>query len=107
MTVAFTVLSLALLVALLHVVRANGRERQELLSAHQNELVRLERSHRLEMDAARAERAGLLERLHTTAADQVAAVVRSIPPPAEKRAPVEPNYIFPLDDDLRLLEPID
>ena len=106
MTIAFTVLSLALLVALLHVVRANGRERQELLSAHQNELVRLERSHRLDMDAAARERADLLDRLHTTAADQVAAVVRTIPRP-ETPAPAVPDFVFPIDEDLRLLEPID
>lgn len=104
MIIAFTVLSLALLVALLHVVRANGRERQELLSAHQNELVRLERSHRLDMESAARERADLLDRLHTTAADQVAAVVRTIPRP-ETPAPAVPDFVFPIDEDLRLLEP--
>jgi hypothetical protein len=81
-------LAFALLVALAYQHWTNGRERQEILAA------------------ARHDRADLLDRLHTTAADQVAAVVRSIPPPATPE-PAVPDFVYPLDDDLRLLEPID
>ncbi len=88
MTFALIFLALVVLGALLYREKAHDRERQEILAT------------------AAAERADLLDRLHTTAADQVAAVVRSFPTPAEKPAE-EPDFVFPLDDDLRLLEPID
>jgi hypothetical protein len=87
-TFALIFLALVVLGALLYREKAHDRERQEILAAH------------------RAERAEMLGMLHTTAADQVAAVVRSIPPPATSE-PAVPDFVFPLDDDLRLLEPID
>ena len=104
MSIALIFLAVVVLGALLIREKAHDRDRRELLSSHQNELVRLERSHRLDMDAAARERADLLERLHTTAADQVAAVVRTIPRP-ETPAPAVPDFVFPIDEDLRLLEP--
>ncbi len=88
MTFALIFLALVVLGALLYREKAHDRERQEILAA------------------AQKDRADLLDRLHTTAADQVAAVVRSIPPPA-KPEPTVPDFVFPLDDDLRLLEPTD
>jgi hypothetical protein len=88
LTFALIFLSLVVLGALLYREKAHDRERQEILTS------------------AAAERAVLLDRLHTTAADQVAAVVRSIPPPA-KSEPAVPDFVFPLDEDLRLLEPTD
>jgi hypothetical protein len=87
-TFALIFLALVVLGALLYREKAHDRERQEILAA------------------ARHDRADLLDRLHTTAADQVAAVVRSIPPPA-KPEPAVDEFVFALDDDLRLLEPTD
>lgn len=104
MTVALIILAVVVLGALLMREKAHDRDRLELLAAHRNEMVRVERRHHLELDAARAERADLIDRMHTTAADQVAAVVRTIPRP-EKVEPVVPDFVFPLDEDLRLLEP--
>jgi hypothetical protein len=87
-TFALIFLALVVLGALLYREKAHDRERQEILAA------------------AQKDRADLLDRLHTTAADQVAAVVRSIPPPA-KSEPAVDDFVFALDDDLRLLEPTD
>jgi hypothetical protein len=87
-TFALIFLALVVLGALLYREKAHDRERQEILAA------------------AQKDRADLLDRLHTTAADQVAAVVRSFPPPASPE-PAVPDFVFPTDDDLRLLEPID
>jgi hypothetical protein len=109
-----SLLAFALLVALLIQHRTNGRDRQQLISQHNNELARADRAHRLEMDAvrqqldeqmlmARHERAELIDRLHTTAADQVAAVVRTMPvaPPKEKESELP---VLRFDDDLSLAE---
>jgi hypothetical protein len=107
-------LSLALLVALIWQHRTVSRERQETLAGHANELARADRAHRLEMQEVRRqldeqmllakhERAELIDRLHTTAADQVAAVVRQMPVPEPKeKQPELPVLRF--DDDLSLAE---
>jgi hypothetical protein len=86
--VSLSILALCLLGALIHLCSTQASERQEILST------------------AAAERADLIGRIHTTAADQVAAVVRSIPTPA-KPEPAVDDFVFALDDDLRLLEPTD
>jgi hypothetical protein len=88
LTYALIFLALVVLGALLYREKAHDRERQEILTS------------------AAAERAVLLDRLHTTAADQVAAVVRSFPTPPPPE-PAVPDFVFPLDEDLRLLEPTD
>jgi hypothetical protein len=86
--ISLSFLALCLLGALIHLCSTHASERQEILAA------------------AQKDRADLLDRLHTTAADQVAAVVRSFPPPA-KPEPAVDDFVFALDDDLRLLEPTD
>jgi type II secretory pathway component PulJ len=108
--VSLSILALCLLGALIHLCSTQASERQEILSTASAERESLRAEHAAERDSLRAEhqaeRADLLDRLHTTAADQVAAVVRSIPPPA-KPEPAVDEFVFALDDDLRLLEPTD
>lgn len=96
-------LAFALLVALLIQHRTNSRERQELISSFVNDRTNLERHHRLETQAMRKQLDGVIDRLHTTAADQVAAVVRQmpVPPPPEKPSELP---VFNFDEDLSLAE---
>ncbi len=107
-------LAFALLVALLIQNRANGRDRQELISQHSLEMARADRAHRLEMAEVRRqldeqmvmakhERAEMFDRLSTTAADHVAAVVRDLP---DRKLPEKPAElpVIHFDDDLGLAE---
>ena len=112
--IALTFLAFALLVALIYQHRANGRDRQDLISQHNLERAAADRSHRLEMQEVRRqldeqmlmakhERAELIDRLHTTAADQVAAVVRQMPVPDKQPQPAELPVVH-FDPDLGLAE---
>lgn len=112
----FALVFLALLAvgALLLREKAHGRERQEIISSHANELSRADRAHRLEMQEVRRqldeqmlmakhERAEMFDRLATTAPEQLAAFVRQMPAPAvPEREPDLPVLRF--DDDLSLAE---
>ena len=79
------VLALCILAALLLRDRANAAERQATLTAHGEQIARMDRSHRLQIDAmraqmveqdkaARAEREVLSERVVTAPALQMAAM---------------------------------